>query len=531
MTIQFTRNTLLNSHVYQAGEIYNFTAAQEATQIAAGNAIAYPVQVATATAVTPALAARRVANTAAFNAGPMIPAPLWVTLTAYVAGNVVIITGGQHLYCTVGGTSGASMPAYTSAVLTGRPLTDGTVTWYGLPWVKSATDVTAPTVTTGANAAALGLTETRIVTGSNPPIAAIVPGLFGANGANHLGGTYMSRYGFANGPSTGAGNSTGGAVTDAGLSAAFVYQTNSCDTEFYVTDSKFGLTFSSSTNPVVVEIDGQLVQGNPAPAAGVAWCIAFDYAGIVKRHRLKLTNNSIIDQLRGYATTTVGFIEPTDSPNDTLLLLGDSINTTVIPTAVNALGGPMGWWISKLLGMTSVVNAGIGGSGYSVQAGNSFTTLQVVQAAPNQTLFAAYNPGHVLISSGFNDRSAAWSTVGPAALATWQAVRALLPTAKITITDGFGEASGPDANALTQAANLLTLFNTWADPNSRFIQSIGAATTTAWMQGTNSVSGALQAGNTCNTVGTDGTHPCPWGAYYLATRVSAAMNTAWAGNY
>lgn len=42
MTIQFIQNALINNHVYQLGEIYNFTAAQEATQIAAGTAVSYP---------------------------------------------------------------------------------------------------------------------------------------------------------------------------------------------------------------------------------------------------------------------------------------------------------------------------------------------------------------------------------------------------------------------------------------------------------------------------------------------------------
>lgn len=477
------------------------------------------------------LAQRRAANIANFLRGPMIPAPLWVTGTVYAAGNVVTITGGQHLYCTVGGTSGGSMPVYTSAVLTGRPLADNTVTWYGLPFVKSTTDVNAPVVTTGANAAAVGLTETRIVTGSNPPIAQITT--FGANQANHLGGTYMSRFTFANAPVAGAGNATSAAVTDAGLSAAFQYQINSGETELYITDSKFGLTFSSSTNPVVVEIDGVLVQGNPAPAAGVGWCIAFDYNGVVGRHRVRLTNNSIIDQLRGVAMTAIGFMEVTDSPaSDTLLLLGDSINNTVIPTTVNTLGGPMGWWIGKALGLTAVVNCGIGGSGYANAGVNSFTTIQMLQAAPNQILIPGYNPSHVLCSGGFNDRNTAWATVGPAALATWQAVRALLPNAKITITDGFSEASGPDAAALTQAANLAALYATWGDGNSRFVQSIGPTTSTAWMQGTNNAGGALQLGNTCNFVGTDGTHPTPAGAFYLgALRMASAINGAWNNAY
>lgn len=42
MTILFTANTLINSKVYHAGGKYNFAAADEATQVAAGAAIYWP---------------------------------------------------------------------------------------------------------------------------------------------------------------------------------------------------------------------------------------------------------------------------------------------------------------------------------------------------------------------------------------------------------------------------------------------------------------------------------------------------------
>jgi len=481
------------------------------------------------------LNALRAVNIAAYLQGPAVIAPLWVTLTPYVAGNVVTITGGQHLVCGVGGggTSGASMPVYTAAVLTGRPLVDGSVTWYGLPFIKSANDVNAPTITSGANAAAVGLTETKFVSGTSTVLSQALAGSFGAVPVNHLSGTYLGRYTFANAPLAGSGNATTAAVTDGGQNANFQYQCNSCELELYVTDSKFGIVISSSTNPTVIEIDGQLVSGNPLPATGVGWCVAFDYAGVVKRRRVRLSNNSNIDNVRGVALSTIGFIELTDSPStDTMLLLGDSINNTVVPaaTAGNGLAGPMGGWIAKLLGMTAVINCGIGGSGYSIAGANSFTVQQMLLATPNLSILPAYAPSHILCSAGFNDRNTSFSIVGPAALSTWITIRTVFPNAKITITDGFSEAGGPDAAALSQAISLAALFNQWNDGNSQFVKSTGTATS-AWMQGTNNAGGALQAGNTCNFVGTDGTHPTPAGAYYLAQRMAAAIKTAWNNQY
>src|SRR6266705_4009928 len=42
-TIQFIKNTVLNGHFYNAGDTYTFSAADEATQVAAGNAVYVPI--------------------------------------------------------------------------------------------------------------------------------------------------------------------------------------------------------------------------------------------------------------------------------------------------------------------------------------------------------------------------------------------------------------------------------------------------------------------------------------------------------
>lgn len=136
-----------------------------------------------------------------------------------------------------------------------------------------------------------------------------------------------------------------------------------------------------------------------------------------------------------------------------------------------------------------------------------------------------------MISAGYNDSALAWSSVGPAALGTWQAARALFPSAKITITDGFAQAKGPDANTLAQAANLLALFSQWNDPNSRFVQAVGPSVNTAWTQGTGNAGIALAAGNASNFISTDAAHPQPVGSYYLATRMSNAIKAAWNNSY
>jgi hypothetical protein len=191
----------------------------------------------------------------------------------------------------------------------------------------------------------------------------------------------------------------------------------------------------------------------------------------------------------------------------------------------------MGALIKRYLGLGSVVTCSASGAGYYSANVNTYNELQIVTNPANQQIWPQYNISHVLIAMGFNDRAVSWSLVGPNALATWQAVRALFPSAKITITDGFTQASGPDANALTQAANLLALFNTWGDTNSRFIQSCTASASTAWVQGTAISTGAIGAGNSCWVVGSGGTHSTGVGADYQAKRMSQAIIKAWNGAY
>lgn len=473
------------------------------------------------------LATRRAANIAAHLQGPQVIAPLWVTATVYVAGNVVTITGGQHLVCSVGGTSGGAMPVYTSAVLTGRPLTDNTVTWYGLPWVKSANDVNAPVITSGASAAAVGLTETAFNVGG-VVIPQVTP--FSSRQKNNANSA-VRHYQFANGPAAGSGNSTADATGD-GQSAANVYVTQQWDMEFYVTDAKFGIVAHNSSSPIYVEVDGVMVQGNPLPSSGASgWCLAFDYNGVVKRRLVRVSDVQVGAQIRGVAMTIIGILEPSDSPNDCMLLLGDSLQNTVVPSLITPMAAMQGFWLKRLLGLSSVINATVGGTGYVTFGANTYNVPAIIANPANQALFAAYAPNHVMISAGYNDSALSFASVGPAALSSWQATRALLPNAKITIVDGFAEAKGPDANTLAQAANLLGLFNSWNDSNSRFVQAVGPSVNTSWTQGTGNAGAALAAGNASNFVSTDTSHPTPVGAYYLAQRMAAEIKSVWNGAY
>jgi len=67
MSVLFIQNTLINSHMYMAGEIYTLAGADETTQIANGAAVAYPSTASTTNGqtVTAAIATGPVNNAGA----------------------------------------------------------------------------------------------------------------------------------------------------------------------------------------------------------------------------------------------------------------------------------------------------------------------------------------------------------------------------------------------------------------------------------------------------------------------------------
>lgn len=522
-----------DTFVGNSGITYN-SASNVQTQIGSGDVrqalLRNWVQVTAPNSPTTAVvSAKRAQNIAAFLQGAAIAAPAWAATTAVVKGQVMTLPTGQLILATNAATTGASAPVPSKAAPTGRPITDGGVTAYGTPISNPATTViNPPTVSINANAAAAGLTATLLNGGGVPsPLLTAFGGLITAQGFQNS----IYPVGFARGTTGGNSNGVG---TGAGLSATYTYDVHDNTIEFYITDAVVGLVFNGNTNPQQVEIDGVLMSASPSICTNAAnQCIVWDFNGVVKRRQVRVNSwgGTCNPSLTGVALSTIGFIEATDSPNDQMLLLGDSIlNSISSPGSVLPIS-TVGGYLKRYLGLAGVFNCSVGGTGYLTAPANTFNSLSVLLNPVNQTLFAGYNPGHVLIAQGYNDIGVGNAAVAAAALATWQQARVQFPNAKITVTDGFSEATGPSANALSLAAALQTQFDSWGDANSRFIQSIGPSVAGAWMQGIAGAGTALAAGNSYNFIGTDNVHPTILGAQYYGLRLANAITAAWNGNY
>lgn len=478
-----------------------------------------------------ALAAQRQQRIDAFKAGALLAAPAYQTATGYTRGQVVTVPSGPLIYADVAGTSGGVAPAYSASALIGRPFVDNGVTWYGVYQKNAAASAEPlPTLTSGVNAAAVGLTETILSNSSGISPLVTVIGAVPSNGGSSNG---LAGVGFATAPAAGpAGNATMQAIA-LGYSADYQYAALTWEFEIIINDSVVGITFAAVTGNVAIEVDGQLVNADPVRITNNAgFCIKIDYAGKLGRRKVRISS-SFAFFIRGIAMTPSGYAEVSDTPNDTALILGDSLGLTSSTTfgSINQPIALLSSMITRYLGIAGIINMSVGSSGYLAFPAGGYTTGQVVNNPVNRQLIRAYNPPHVFIFSGHNDSAGPPSAVVNAALATWQALRALLPTAKITILDGLAQASSANAGLIANAAALYSMWQLWGDTNSRFIQSTGAGGKASWIFGTGNAGTAIVVGNSSAYVGPDGTHSTPRGINYTAQRWAGATSLAWNGDY
>ena len=515
---------------------------------------------------------QRLLKQQAFLAGVLNVASAWAATTAYTLGQVVQLPTGQHICCTTAGTSGASAP---TGNITGRPISDGTVTWYANNWFQTANaqpvqQGSNPTVTAyatvalaQAGVAALGTGVVSNFTQATGPVLNVTsndallcnaqatqPWTNGNNGVGAIAFCPSLSSTTQNATQTYNLSKPYGIVNPQGQLVSIPPNSNSFyigqyDIEFYVTDVVCGIVFNPfgppGPVPIMILVDDQQLQGSPTQigTTGLGQTIVINWNGVLKRRKITVCSCTSADNATAYQIypisillTAQGKVEATPPSQDVMLALGDSSLVSTLPLVQ---GQPhQTWFIKRLLGLGGLVNCGVPGTGYiATNAGADFNLLQALQQPANQYILSQFPIRHILVSNGYNDRNTSTQqAIAAAALATWQYIRYLFPLAKITITDGESSASGPDAGAIATAATLLATFNGWADPNSRFIQVVGTGQQTAWIWGTGNVTGALNTGNACELISSDNNH-CSLGqaVYYYAQRMAQAITLAWNGDY
>jgi lysophospholipase L1-like esterase len=177
-----------------------------------------------------------------------------------------------------------------------------------------------------------------------------------------------------------------------------------------------------------------------------------------------------------------------------------------------------GWasTFSKKSGINSVQNAAVGGTGYT----NNGSTRSKIG---DQMDFSIASSTFDLVgfAAGFNDYNTSIPTMQSNALAAWQKARAAQPNALILVFGIFGETTGPSANLISAENALLSTFNAWGDPFSKFIP-VSTDSSGAWITGTGYVGHTNGSGNSDTYISSDGLHPSRTGRIYLGGKANAA---------
>lgn len=286
----------------------------------------------------------------------------------------------------------------------------------------------------------------------------------------------------------------------------------------FVSDAPRLLIWMVNTNITKqLEVDGQIVSASSfaMPGGGGDGWILIDFSGVSKVRRFRL-EASTGDAFGGvYVAPTRTVWAPTSATNVRVVSIGDSVcsNTGAIM--------PNGGWqtvAGKLLGWTDVRQIAFGGTGFS-NAGsyNTFGDPKRVTDAVNA------RPDLLMIHASGNDN--AQSGVQTAALSTFRAYRAALPTVPIVVT-GVDTFAGSAANIAVQQATegaVKAAFTQWADPLSYFIP-VWTDPTGSWHTGTGYVGATAGDGN-ADIYSVDGAHPNDAGHAYLGRRLANALRS------
>lgn len=238
-------------------------------------------------------------------------------------------------------------------------------------------------------------------------------------------------------------------------------------------------------------------------ATGRCGTIQFSTAGI-KKVRIELPAGLALQQLWIANGGTIWAPESADE-----LLVGwfsDSFGSSGLSGSwpmrnmAHVAGHLLGWQVDAI---------SVAGTGYRSDGSTNYNW----QSAFRQRDVLLRDYDMIVFFGSINDSAATSEQERAAALATWQAVRAVYPSKPIIILGVPTTVTVSAATATTLETGLALAFADWADANSAFIP-ITNASDSAW----------ISTANTAVNIGADNNHPSdPTGAAYLGYRAASAI--------
>lgn len=242
-------------------------------------------------------------------------------------------------------------------------------------------------------------------------------------------------------------------------------------------------------------------------------------------HLVRVEREGVVG-LSGFRMLPYEGAQPSTRRYPKVLFVTDSYGITASPSNIiqsacipNIAGLLLGW---------NVYANTLGGTGYT-------GTTSPFDAAARLDVVAAKDWDAIVNLGGINDIGNS-ATVAARALQTWQAQRLAAPNAKI-IVGGTWTGTFLSGSA-TVEQNLLTAFNTWADPNSIFVPISNSAQTKPFTSGdgrvivfTAALTAATSATLATTWAGTTGTNSIRFsdGTVKSVTLTNGSSAVSWTG--
>lgn len=445
-------------------------------------------------------------------AQPLTAPPAWVLSTVYQQGQAVTNGGNVYVAINNGGTSAASggPSGIGSAVIV-----DNTVNWYywGPTWTSSPL---APTC-------------------SNQTFANRYTGLFWANTGNTygIGSTRISDssnflyYGCSYADGTGTNNST--LFDQKGLIMGVSF----------ITDAPaFQIVLAQAIAPsLTIFVNGVPVTLGMTIYSNNQQFFQMVFSDRRPRQITMETQTNLIGSFYGVVINDT--ISKVSAPAPPISFTMSMVGTSYLDGSGQHPVTPslsLGAQIARYLGCPNFWIDRIGsGSGYVAGGGASEPFGHALRVA---ALAAATPPNVVLISGGgVNDIGAAAITGASggaagaaalaieqaAALAYYQTVRGLFPSAIMIVIGSEAGNTGPSAAILNMeqaVANAVAQFN---DPYCLYIPQAGISANKSFISGTGTTAATNGSGNSDVLIGADGIHPVQLGVNELAYLSANAM--------
>lgn len=471
------------------------------------------------------------------NRPALIQAPVWVTATPYVLGDVRRLSTGQLICCVTAGTSGGAEPTFSAV----GQMTDNTAIWWSIGRNSRTppSGVPVPTVTEVAGIPASALRynlfehQNRFSETLIPP--SNIKSLFGSTPDIQSGGWLFRN-------SAALDNGFGADGTQ-GYNRTIEFYTDSDVVDVSnlaaTTLANRAQVFVSETG--AIEDEYAVNEATPTPGAtGSPRHFKFTYttAGGRKLRRWRIETWGSI---RCIGFVAGSLVLPAEVTGVNLLWYGDSYHQTVTPQAAQFnYDESLAIRTGRRLGFRQIRVAAIGGTGYVKNGVSGEYTLQQVLDNTNLSYVRA---DAVVCAHGYNDCTFATpAATAEAAIQAWRTIRQQQPNAVIVVVGPWSARRAADAVWIAMDVALQAAFLEWGDARSGWISPMtGTVITSAggsvatltgaqpFVSGTGFVGATTANGNSDWLTASDGIHPSPAGKVHLEMLLTSTIERVLSG--